>query len=238
MAYFSLRHSFKEIYLVNEQYSSPWRRYFLDIQCNSLIVLDSSTRLQLHNNTAKKFGGGIYVAAAWNPFNCLVISIGSTNQYTIKFAGNRAYESGQNWYGVIPENCDPPPFNGKGYEVIRTFGEVGSKCNQTVISSDAFQVVPCEGFCVNISSEAKNQHLPPLYPGQDFSLTVAAIGQDDGLAPAIILFRSNDIFFLSQSPNMTKSIKAQCTTVTQKLELKTFTSEAIVSITLHNDYLL
>ena len=61
-------------------------------------------------------------------------------------------------------------------------------------------------------------------------MTVAAIGQDNGLTPAIVLFSSNDVLFLSQSPNMSIMIKVQCTMMTHKLKLKTFTSEAVISI--------
>ena len=167
--------------------------------------------------------------------SCIAISTSGTTQPAIEFNGNRAYHgSGQNLFGRNPNNCVPPPFNGNDYVVIRTFGTVGSKCNQTVISSEPLKVVPCDGFCINTSDEARHQHLPPLFPGQEFNLTLAAIGQDDGLTHAIILFRSNDIFFLSQS-HMTKSIKAQCTTVTLKLILKTFTSLAIVNITIADE---
>ena len=208
------------------------------LEHDSLIVLDSSTRLHLYNNTAEKFGGGMYVDNAWNTWYCFVISFDRMAKPMIKFSGNRAYGSGQNVYGNIPEGiCYPPPFNGKDYVVIRTFGNVGSKCNQTTISSDPFRVVPCDGFCVNTNDKARYQKLPAVFPGQDFSLTLAAIGQDAGLTPAIILFRSDDIFFDSQSPDMTRSIKAQCTTLTQKLKLKTFTNQAIVSITIADEKL-
>ena len=205
---------------------------------NSLIVLDFSTKLQLHNNTAENYGGGIYVyTTVFSPY-CFAISISGKTQPAIEFDGNRAYRSGQNLYGWHPNNCVPPPFHGKDYVVIETFGKVGSKCNQTVVSSDPLQVVPCYGLCIKTSNEAyRDQHLS-LHPGQEFSLILAAIGQDDGLTPAIILFRSNDIIFASQSHNMTKSIKAQCTTVTLKLILKTFTSQAIVRITIADEQLV
>ena len=205
------------------------------LEHDSFIVLDSSTRLQLCNNTAEKFGGGIY--AEWNMYYCFAMSISTRAKPTIQFNGNRAYGSGQNLYGVIPGNCVPPSNNGKDYEVIRKSFRIQSKCNQTLISSDPLKVVPCNGFCVNTSNEAKDQYLPPIYPGQDFSLTLAAIGQEDGLTPAVILFHSNEILFHSQLSNMTKSIKAQCTTVTQKLELKTFItySDAIIQITIADE---
>ena len=204
---------------------------------NSLIVLDLSTKLQLHNNTAEKYGGGIYVYTTVFPVYCFAISIGGTTQPAIEFDGNRAYGSGHNLYGRNRNDCVPPPFHGKDYKVIETFGKVESKCNQTVISSDPLQVVPCDGFCINVTLVARDQHLPPIYPGQEFNLTLAAIGVHDGLTPAIILFRSNDILFVSKSHNMTKSVKARCTTVSLKLILKKFTSQATVHITIPDERL-
>ena len=71
----------------------------------SLIVLDSSTRLQLYNNTAEKFGGGIFVYNSFvELYYCFAISIGRTAKPTIEFDENRAYGSGDNLHGEIPDD--------------------------------------------------------------------------------------------------------------------------------------
>ena len=161
---------------------------------NSLFVLDSSTRLQLYNNTATRFGGGIYVSGGYYAgYNCFAIAIAGMSKPKIDFDGNRAYASGQNLYGSFFQSCSPPPFKGKEFGVIQMFGEVESKCNQTVISSSPQRVVPCNHRCVNTNYYSRDQYLLPLFPGQDFTSTIAAVGQNDGLTPAYVLFSSDHI---------------------------------------------
>ena len=158
---------------------------------NSFVVLDASTHLQFSNNSTAKFGGGVYVSQDiigfmdGNPLSyaeayCFASSISENDvQPRLEFTGNKANASGQIVYGAYLSACSPILFNGEhtspvypsAYDDLYT-----SVCSQTVISSDPLRLVLCNGHCVNTNGRATTK-IPPLYPGQVFNFTVAAIGE-------------------------------------------------------------
>ena len=163
---------------------------------NSFIVLDYSTRLRISNNFAAMFGGGIYVSPDIILYDtpsfrravyfCFVSSVSKGVQPLLEVTRNSAKNSGQDLYGAYLEKCIPPLFNGKTTLKVSEFINVHSMCNQTIISSDPVRLVLCNDSCVNTNEEDMTHVIPQHFPGQEFNFTVAAIGEQFGLTPAII----------------------------------------------------
>ena len=109
---------------------------------SSFIVLDALTRLQISNNSAAMFGGGIYVSQDIISYRtspsriafafCFASSISKHDQPLLEFTGNKANNSGQDMYGAYVTACLPPLYSGKSTTPVPVY--VHSVCHQTLIS--------------------------------------------------------------------------------------------------------
>ena len=116
-------------------------------------------------------------------------------------------------------NCLPPILDGKETRRLNSsFAYLPSEnYNQTIISSDPVQVLPCdERYCVTYNhnkSEPRELIVPAVLPGQEFRFRVAAVGQINRLTPTTILLNSDDITFERSFPVSAQRIEGACTTV-------------------------
>ena len=187
---------------------------------NSIVVFNSSTKMVFLNNTAKKFGGGIYVSQDLIGFGydnravayCFAVLTSDSPQPVIEFNGNEAVASGANMYGGYEEKCVPSLFNEEETRKVSfIFRYFLPQCNQTQVSSDPFKIVTCDNQCPNTSGIRNTNNyvkVPPIFPGQDFNFTIAAVGEYNGLTPAIVKYSSNQVILNSQENDQNSKFKA------------------------------
>ena len=139
---------------------------------NSFLILTSQTNLQVTNNTAKNFGGSFYVCQGMFGVTqglqtyCFAVFAESKSKVVINLARNRASATGQNLYGGYLDVCIPSIFNDKKTKGVLRISEIERNyCNQTVVSSNAMQLLVCDQHCIN--STTRTRAYPPCFPDKN-----------------------------------------------------------------------
>ena len=161
---------------------------------SSYIYLTSPTFVNITENYAVHNGGGIYVVGRDDVvYRCFFQiedpSLSVDPGVRLYFDGNYAGDAGNALYGGSVDSCVIVTrsiyigvFSGTVFDTISEFRNHDN--NTSLISSNPYYVCPCEGGVPNCS-------LLPLgtktqIPGQTFQLSVVAVGQREGTAPAVV----------------------------------------------------
>jgi len=165
------------------------------------------TNLLFLNNHAERFGGAIYyllqvenyvignvssMSSCFMTFLVLPPNITLEDSgVSVDFINNTAIDAGDAMYGtpVDTEVCTkvnalyvelPKSISKQSSDSMLTFtGQIGS----SIVSSTAERICFCEHGQHNCT---RNYHSLEAFPGQDFTISVVAVGQRDGTVPAVI----------------------------------------------------
>ena len=169
----------------------------LYLSINSYLSILSATRIYWENNHAK-LGGAIYVFNA-NPLNyCTKIApyipkdkcffqladqnLSSDLDAKLVFINNSAYAAGSALYGGAIDNCK---LTGQSLysstDVFNKLVQFEDDNTTSEISSDPFQICPCENNYPNCSTLMKKLS---IHPGETFQVSVVSTGQRNGTVPA------------------------------------------------------
>ena len=168
---------------------------------SSTCVILPQTNVFWEDNHAN-LGGAIYVLNV-NPFiyckvariaryipkeECFFQFTGQKLSYSLDaqldFKNNSADDAGSVLYGGAVDNCkltgqDPLPSG----EVFDMLVHYENDITTSSISSDPFQICPCENNHPNCS---KSNMTLFIYPGETFQVSVVAVGQREGIAPVAV----------------------------------------------------
>ena len=164
----------------------------------SIFFILPHTIMSLENNHAN-LGGAIYVLNA-NPFiyctrtrisrllpreKCFFQLPGGLDLQLV-FKNNSADDAGRVLYGGAIDNCKLTGLNSqKVFDMLVHYEDDDVTSS---ISSDPFQLCLCEKNYPNCSKSHKTLS---VYPGETFQISVVAIGQRNGVAPAAVGSRMN-----------------------------------------------
>ena len=100
------------------------------------------------------------------------------------FENNSAGDAGSVLYGGAIDNCELTDLNsynsGEAFDMLVHYEDDDTTSS---ISSDPFRICLCEGNNPNLHNSSKTFF---IYPGETFQVSVAAVGQRDGIVPAAV----------------------------------------------------
>lgn len=183
---------------------------------SSFIVFQPPAYVSFINNWAASKGGGIFVGQIM-----ITSDIKASCFYQLKsdgvdyigrvqvlFSGNKANQSGSALYGGNVENCQSS---------ITRFSRVFNytlQTGQSVISSDPIEIC----YCTNGVQDCLTYRYPvSVYPGQIFSIPVAAVGQMRGITGGVLQLTD---YTMSTTPTTTfESLTSRCNMVNYVTQL-------------------
>ena len=205
---------------------------------NSFIIVEAYSTLEITNNTAENFGGGIYVRKEnWNPdigyFTFCFISLQGESAKII-LSGNQAKITGAELYGGDIDTCTQV-YNQNEENLVAGLGLItnSSDCAQTNVSSDVMKLTFCDGDCIN---GTRTETSVSLYPGTQMKVQVAAIGQLKGLTQANIVL-SYDELFDTDERDLNDFISANCTSITRDIRVEAFNNQGTISLFAFDSFL-
>ena len=197
---------------------------------SSVIVFFPPVKVNFTLNRADTFGGAIFIS---NEVFSLYCSLqqplnAKADDITLYFSGNEAGVAGPEIYGELIDECDPWD-NGAVINArsIRA-PDLSPTCGRSYITSDARRVYLCHDLCPTFVEDELQ-----AIPGQSFSLTVVAMGQGNGSSPGVVRIVSNNLI-----PGTTNhNISAQCTTLSQTLQLTSELETINISLSLSDPFI-
>ena len=165
---------------------------------SSVIYLSPDVQVFVQNNTAHKFGGGIYAE-----FQCSEASpvcfyqINGTGHYsenkTVHLVHNVA-KAGDAVYGGAIDSCffftnDARQESQQSMELFEKLFNITPAHNTSVITSNPYKVCFCssEGHFTPHSCNEKLTYPHSLYPGDTISVPAVVVGQRYGIALGIVV---------------------------------------------------
>ena len=176
------------------------------INADGTTAIASYVPVQFVNNTAREFGGAIYISARNIDHITLSfaneISWCSIENLTATFEGNSASIAGDNIYGGEYFDCD-------WYEGNENISDC-TKWHQTPPMPIAHLMTRPLGVCicsVNGLTDCKNMTVSEeIYPGQSIHLSLATVGMCGEISPGVIAIESKGIdVLLGNSAQVTEN---------------------------------
>ena len=165
------------------------------LYANSYITVQANSTLEITNNTAANFGGGIYIAGDQlmtidGVSFCFILLQDESAKIILN--RNQAKITGAELYGGDISTCA----TNDGQNMTNLTTALGlitntSDCGQTNVSSDVKRLTFCEDHCIDIH---KTETSISLYPGTQLNVPIAATGQLEGLTEASIILTYSEIF--------------------------------------------
>ena len=179
---------------------------YVGIQCTFSIL--RNTTVYWENNHAT-LGGAIYVEDASPLSYCTLVATivpkeecffqlpgqnlsSGIVDVQLVFKNNYADGAGSVLYGGAIDHCKlthglDSYSSGEVFDMIVQI-ENDTKCNRTsYISSNPFQICPCENNLPDCSESTAYYILRPVYLGETFQVSVVAVGQKDGTVPSYVI---------------------------------------------------
>ena len=156
----------------------------------SRLILGNKANVLFSENTAKE-GGAIFAVdenfcGLSDLKRCFFqLHYKYVETYFI-FKDNSAANAGNVLYGGWIEECHFETSTAQKYnfyDISYISDSIGAN-NLTTIASDPYKVCPCMNGTLQCS--IKSVALPPMYPGQAFTVSVAAVGQEYGIVPSSV----------------------------------------------------
>ena len=208
---------------------------------NSYIIVKANSTLEITNNTADNFGGGIYVAKdPWaidrglhGYVNFCFINFQGESSKIILY-GNQAKITGAELYGGDIDICHPID-DQAAVNLTTALGLITntSDCGQTNVSSDVRQLLFCNNNSINITTLETSVS---LYPGTQLNKQVAAIGQLNGLTQANIVLTFDELFDTDEQ-DLNEFISTNCTNIMRDIHVKTSNTQASIYLAVFDNSL-
>ena len=200
---------------------------------NTYILIDVNSTLEIIDNTAEKFGGGMFILQESTTRQFCIFQLGNPAPRII-FQGNKAGYTGSDLYGGNLYSCVqvnslisiPPAKLGL---LINT-----SMCHQTEVSSDAMNLTFCDGDCIDTMQTTK---MVSAYPGVQLNVSVAALGQFGGLTQAFAAITYDEVFYHDQTDE-SDFINLTCTNITLDIRVKRTNTVGTINLTASDLYSL
>ena len=190
----------------------------------STMYLLPHTYMNITSNTALQRGGGIYVDSSPLKINYCFFQIYDPSKLNdtelkiaVTFQNNSAVESGMSLYGGTIDNCKVSThsyFSDWSSSDIANYVFHFNDHGDSVVSSDPFRVCACtniDGYNCGIQI-LKTE----VYRGQLFQISLVAVGQRNGTAPAVInaaiMFPNDKEAHLGKSQD-TQTVHQSCTLI-------------------------
>ena len=202
----------------------------ISVYGNSYIFLDANSTLLIINNTANHFGGAIYVSQEQHFFRwCFMQSDYPFPE--IRIEGNIAGYTGANLYGGNIDTCFQGNFS-MDHSWTDAFGVLAntSHCYQRYVSSEARYLAFCEEQCTNIT---KTEQIVTAFPGTEFNVSIAALGQFNGLTQANIHLQSDQVFVF-EILDESGLVNSTCTSVIRSIRVKRTNTTGNITLTISN----
>ena len=168
----------------------------------SMLQLHNGTQLNITNNTAVEYGGGIYVESECDqdvPHCFFQVDNANANTSTLQktkvFIQNNTALAGRAIYGGMVERCIiytniKAPYKAHiGFKIFKTTFHVGTEDygNDSTITSDPTSLCFCHNKTFNRSSCVKNHTINALIvPGDSVKVYVMLLGQMNSAVPGIV----------------------------------------------------
>ena len=182
---------------------------YMGIRCTFSIL--PNTTVYWENNQAT-LGGAIYVDDAASPISycsCTLVpkqecffqlpgqNLSNGIDVQLVFKNNSADAAGSVLYGGAIDNCkltgSDSYSSGEVFDMIFHIEDDSEHNTTSNISSDPFQICPCESNLPDCS-ESINYNFPhTVYPGETFQVSVVAVGQRDGTVPSRVISTIDNI---------------------------------------------
>ena len=186
------------------------------------VRLSPNAALLVRNNTAGRYGGGIYIeewsytqrSLSWYA----LCSFGNDNDNDIYFEANKAVAAGDNIYGG-KFGCEHTPLltrsvvvTGLPYSFPKQSGRVSSRSTKpfSVTSSPPIAVCLCDNATVNCSTLSTTNK--QVYSGQPFNVTVAVVGLGGGVNSGNFIATTSKDLELVSSANSNFIANRSCKT--------------------------
>ena len=131
------------------------------------------------------------------------------------FKNNSADTAGSVLYGGTIDNCTLTGLDsynsGEVFDILFQY-----ECDNTTssISSDPFRICPCEN---NLPDCSKSDKMLSVYPGESYQVSVATVGQRNGIVPANVTSMDRDTLPCSQ---IVQPTTRACTTLSYTVDPK------------------
>ena len=223
------------------------------MRLGSTLSILPNTTVYWENNHAS-LGGAIYVENA-SPFSvCRSIeslilkeecffqlpgqNLSTDIDVQLVFKNNSADDAGSVLYGGAIDNCELTHgldlySSGKVFDMIVHIDNDTDYNTTSTISSDPFQVCPCEN---NLPNCSKSKYNVPrtVYPGETFQISVVAVGQRDGTVPGTVRSTVNNIQYPGTKIQDSQRFQQASNTCT-KLNYTVFSLSPSVNIQLSSE---
>ena len=189
----SLDNTSNTIFSQNQAYSFGGALFFSG---DSILDVTAPSEVVFSSNSASLSGGAIYVQSyvidSHLPQSLCFYNLSDPNgtlqspNIAVSFYNNSAQAAGSVLYGGNIDTCTPrtSTYNANSNEIFDTVFQTGNSTN--TISSPPFIICKCPMLNSSVC-DVVDTFDTPLYPGQQIVIQFAAVGQRNGIAPAVVL---------------------------------------------------
>lgn len=200
---------------------------------STLILQSEQTSLpvlQMTNNYASNYGGAIYVedysitkkvAGEYKQIIPCAIFVKLNRGVSYIFNNNTARLAGHKLFGGWFDYC----FNIYNEEYYEEFTPITgiSVTNQTEVSSSALRICICRNNQIN----CKIDHWVEVFPGEQLSMNVVAVGQLYGIVPATVRAQPQNSLKINEL-ELLQNVQQTCTKLVYTIQLSKLGDEDII----------
>ena len=165
---------------------------YMDTSSN--VTLGESTSVSFIENQAIVTGGAIYIESAPAPSRCFLQLINTSDcpsqndkkGINMYFKGNIASLAGSVLYGGNIDSCEVMDCNNIIVDLMN-MTDNAQNISSSLISSDPNQVCQCKNTVISCGMSLTTFE---VYPGQNITASLVAVGENNGTAPALVLVYS------------------------------------------------